>query len=154
MSVFLADEQDDPIDAEPLRRLAELVLEEERFPADTEVTLLFVGEDQIATYNDRFMHREGATDVLAFPIEHLKPGLVPQRRPGGPPLNIGDVVIAPAYVQAQAEATGVSFNDDLSLMVVHGLLHLLGYDHQDDEEAERMEQRERQLLARARRLRA
>lgn len=154
MSVFLADEQDDPIDAEPLRRLAELVLEEERFPADTEVTLLFVGEDQIATYNDRFMHREGATDVLAFPIEHLKPGLVPQRKPGGPPLNIGDVVIAPAYVQAQAEATGVSFNDDLSLMVVHGLLHLLGYDHQDDEEAERMEQRERQLLARARRLRA
>jgi probable rRNA maturation factor len=154
VSVFLADEQDDPIDAEPLRRLAELVLEEERFPADTEVTLLFVGEDQIATYNDRFMHREGATDVLAFPIEHLKPGLVPQRRPGGPPLNIGDVVIAPAYVQAQAEATGVSFNDDLSLMVVHGLLHLLGYDHQDDEEAERMEQRERQLLARARRLRA
>ncbi|MGZ5383550.1 MAG: rRNA maturation RNase YbeY [Acidimicrobiia bacterium] len=154
MSVFLADEQDDPIDAEPLRRLAELVLEEERFPTDTEVTLLFVGEDQIATYNDRFMHREGATDVLAFPIEHLEPGLVPQRRPGGPPLNIGDVVIAPAYVQAQAEATGVSFNDDLSLMVVHGLLHLLGYDHQDDEEAERMEQRERQLLARARRLRA
>jgi probable rRNA maturation factor len=154
VSVFLADEQDDPIDAEPLRRLAELVLEEERFPADTEVTLLFVGEDQIATYNDRFMHREGATDVLAFPIEHLKPGLVPQRKPGGPPLNIGDVVIAPAYVQAQAEATGVSFNDDLSLMVVHGLLHLLGYDHQDDEEAERMEQRERQLLARARRLRA
>lgn len=154
MSVFLADEQDDPIDAEPLRRLAELVLEEERFPADTEVTLLFVGEDQIATYNDRFMHREGATDVLAFPIEHLRPGLVPQRRPGGPPLNMGDVVIAPAFVRAQAEATGVSFNDDLSLMVVHGLLHLLGYDHQDDEEAERMEQRERQLLARARRLRA
>ena len=154
MSVFLADEQDDPIDAEPLRRLAELVLEEERFPADTEVTLLFVGEDQIATYNDRFMHREGATDVLAFPIEHLKPGVVPQRRPGGPPLNIGDVVIAPAYVRAQAEAAGVPLNDELSLMVVHGLLHLLGHDHQDDEAADSMELRERQLLARARRLRA
>lgn len=154
MSVFLADEQDDPIDAEPLRRLAELVLEEERFPADTEVTLLFVGEDQIATYNDRFMHREGATDVLAFPIEHLKPGSVPKRRAGGPPLNIGDVVIAPAYVRAQAEAAGVPLDKELALMVVHGLLHLLGYDHQDDEEAEGMEQRERQLLARARRRRA
>jgi probable rRNA maturation factor len=152
MSVFLADEQDDPIDAEPLRRLAELVLDEEGFSGDTEVTLLLVGEDQIATYNDRFMHREGATDVLAFPIEHLKPGVVPERRPGGPPLNIGDVVIAPAYVRAQAEAAGEAFYDELSLMVVHGLLHLLGYDHQDDDGADLMEDRERRLLARARRL--
>ncbi len=154
MSVFLADEQVDPIDAEPLRRLAELVLDEERFPRDTEVTLLFVGEDQIATYNDRFMHREGATDVLAFPIEHLKPGIVPERRPGGPPMNIGDVVIAPAYVRTHAIASGERFEDELSLLVVHGLLHLLGYDHQDDDQAELMEQREQQLLARARRLRA
>lgn len=153
MNVFLADEQDDPIDAEPLRRLAEMVLDEERFPDDTEVTLLFVGEDQIATYNDRFMQRQGATDVLAFPIEHLKPGVVPERRPGGPPLNIGDVVIAPSFVRAQAEAAGVPINDELSLMVVHGLLHLLGYDHQEDKEADEMEDRERQLLARAGRLR-
>jgi probable rRNA maturation factor len=154
VSVFLADEQDDPIDVEPLRRLAEMVLEEERFPEETEVTLLFVGDDQIATYNDRFMHRDGATDVLAFPIEHLKPGVVPERRPGGPPLNIGDVVIAPSYVRTQAEAAGVPFDDELSLMVVHGLLHLLGYDHQNDQEADGMEHRERQLLARAGRLQA
>ena len=153
MNVFLADEQDDPIDAKPLRRLAEMVLDEERFPDDTELTLLFVGEDQIATYNDRFMQRQGATDVLAFPIEHLKPGVVPERRPGGPPLNIGDVVIAPSFVRAQAEAAGVPINEELSLMVVHGLLHLLGYDHQEDKEADEMEDRERQLLARAGRLR-
>jgi probable rRNA maturation factor len=130
-----------------------MVLDEERFPDDTEVTLLFVGEDQIATYNDRFMQRQGATDVLAFPIEHLKPGVVPERRPGGPPLNIGDVVIAPSFVRAQAEAAGVPINEELSLMVVHGLLHLLGYDHQEDKEADEMEDRERQLLARAGRLR-
>jgi len=154
VSVFLADEQDDPIDAEPLRRLAEMVLEEERFPDDTEVTLLFVGEDQIATYNDRFMHREGATDVLAFPIEHLKPGVVPDRKRGGPPLHLGDVVIAPSYVRVHAEAAGVPFNGELSLLVVHGLLHLLGYDHQEDKEADEMEHRERQLLAQAGRLQA
>lgn len=147
MNVFLADEQDDPIDAEPLRRLAETVLQEERFPDDTEVTLLFVGEDQIVTYNERFMQRSGVTDVLAFPIAHLKPGVVPERKPGGPPLNIGDVVIAPSIVRAQAEAAGVAIDDELRLMVVHGLLHLLGYDHQDDHEADAMEERERQLLA-------
>jgi probable rRNA maturation factor len=146
VNVFLADEQDDPIDAEPLRRLAEMVLEEERFPDTTEVTLLFVGEDQIATYNERFMHRPGATDVLAFPIEHLKPGVVPDQKPGGPPLNLGDVVIAPSIVRAQAEAAGVSFTDELALLVVHGLLHLLGYDHQEEQEADDMEDRERQLL--------
>ncbi len=146
MSVFLADEQDDPLDSEPLRRLAEMVLREEQFPIDTEVTLLFVGEEQIATYNERFMQRHGATDVLAFPVEHLKPGVVPERRPGGPPLNIGDVVIAPSIVRAQAESAGVQFDEELSLLVVHGLLHLLGYDHQDDADAEEMEDRERQLL--------
>lgn len=146
MNVFLADEQDDPLDSEPLRRLAEMVLREEQFPIDTEVTLLFVGEEQIATYNERFMQRHGATDVLAFPVEHLKPGMVPDRRPGGPPLNIGDVVIAPSIVRAQAEAAGVPFDEELSLLVVHGLLHLLGYDHQDDVDAEEMEDRERQLL--------
>lgn len=147
MSVFLADEQDDPIDAEPLRRLAEMVLEEERIPEDTEVTLLLVGADQIATYNERFMHRTGATDVLAFPIENLQPGMTPERKPGGPPLSLGDVVIAPSYVRTQAEEAGVKFEDELSLMVVHGLLHLLGYDHHDEAEAEAMEERERQLLA-------
>ncbi len=147
MNVFLADEQDDPIDVEPLRRLAEMVLEEERFPDDTEVTLLFVGDDQIATYNDRFMHRQGATDVLAFPLGHLQPGSVPERKPGGPPLNIGDVVVAPRYVRARAEEAGLPFENELSLMVVHGLLHLLGYDHQEDRQAEEMEERERQLLA-------
>lgn len=146
MNVFLADEQDDPLDSEPLRRLAEMVLREEQFPIDTEVTLLFVGEEQIATYNERFMQRHGATDVLAFPVEHLKPGVVPDRRPGGPPLNIGDVVIAPSIVRAQAEAAGVPFDEELSLLVVHGLLHLLGYDHQDDVDADEMEDRERQLL--------
>ena len=154
MSVFLADEQDDPIDAEPLRRLAEMVLKEEQFPDDSEVTLLFVGEDQIATYNDRFMHRKGATDVLAFPIEHLQPGKVPDRKPGGPPLNLGDVVIAPSYVRVKAGAAGVPFSEELSLLVVHGLLHLLGYEHEEDEAAEVMEHRERQLLARAGRLKA
>lgn len=148
MNVFLADEQDDPLDSEPLRRLAELVLREEQFPIDTEVSLLLVGEEQIATYNERFMQRPGATDVLAFPVEHLKPGVVPDRRPGGPPLNIGDVVIAPSIVRAQAEAAGVSFDEELSLLVVHGLLHLLGYDHQDDVDADEMEDRERQLLER------
>jgi probable rRNA maturation factor len=146
VSVFLADEQDDPLDVEPLRKLAEAVLEAEGFPHDTEVSFLFVGEDQIATYNERFMHRTGTTDVLAFPVEHLTPGVVPRSRPGGPPLNLGDVVIAPAIVRAQAESAGRRYREEMELLVVHGLLHLLGYDHDTDARAEAMEERERRLL--------
>jgi probable rRNA maturation factor len=150
VSVFLADEQDEPLDAELIQMLAESVLEVEGFPPDTEVSLLFVGEEQIATYNERFMHRSGPTDVLAFPVEHLTPGKVPSARPGGPPLSLGDVVIAPAVVRAQAASGEQEFSEELELLVVHGLLHLLGYDHDTDARADVMEERERTLLDRHR----
>ena len=66
---------------------------------------------------------------------------------GGPPRNIGDIFICPAVVADNARSAAVSFQDEMALMVVHGLLHLLGYDHTVDSEAEQMEQRERDLLA-------
>lgn len=146
MHVFVADEQDVPLSTDALRELADLVLREESLPDDTEVSLLFVTEQQIAEYNQRFMGRSGPTDVLAFPLESLEPGAVPPRGPGRPPLNLGDVVISPSYVSAQSERLEVDFHQELSLMVVHGLLHLLGYDHQQNDDAEQMEDRERVLL--------
>ncbi|NIA26278.1 MAG: rRNA maturation RNase YbeY [Gammaproteobacteria bacterium] len=146
MSVFVADEQDEPIEAEPLRRLAAMVLEEEGLPHQADLTLMLVDLDQMTEYNERFMERGEPTDVLAFPLEHLSPGEYPDPGPGDPPLNLGDVVIAPEYVRRQAGEMGVSFEDELALMVVHGILHLLGYDHTNDEDAERMEARERALL--------
>ncbi len=145
----MADEQGEPLEAEPLRRLAEMVLQEENLPPDTEAALIFVEPDQMAQYNQRFMGREGPTDVLAFPLEDLEPGEAPLPPGNGPPINLGDVIVAPRVVSAQARRAGVSFDQEMALVVVHGLLHLLGYDHQDDEEAEQMEAREWQLLARA-----
>lgn len=148
MNIFLADEQDEPLSTEPLRRLAELVLTEEELDADTEVTLLFVDDDVIADYNERFMGRSGPTDVLAFPLEPAQPGQPPRRLRGGPPINLGDVVIAPGYVGQEVNERGGDFDNELGLMVVHGILHLLGWDHQDDEQAAAMEQRETDLLGR------
>ena len=153
MSVFLADEQSETVGTPELHELAELVLREEGYPDDAEVTLLFVDEKEIASYNERFLDREGATDVLAFPVEELLPGLVPDHDPVGPPLLLGDVVIAPAYVRRQADQFGVEFEDEMALMVTHGILHLLGYDHIDDDQAERMEAREREILAKVGRVR-
>lgn len=146
LNVFLADEQDDPLDPEPLRRLADSVMEAEGLPTDTEVSLVFVGERAMTDYNEKFMQRQGPTDVLAFPLEDLQPGYAPSVPPNGPPLNIGDVFICPAVVRANADADGVAFEDEMRLIVVHGILHLLGYDHGDDAEAAVMENRERELL--------
>lgn len=146
MSVFLADEQTETVSVDELHRIAESVLESEGYPRDAEVNLLLVSDDEIASYNARFLDREGPTDVLAFPVEQLIPGVVPDVQSGGPPLILGDVVIAPGYVRRQAESLGVDFEDEIALMVTHGILHLLGYDHEADEDAERMEERERVLL--------
>jgi probable rRNA maturation factor len=101
----------------------------------------------MAGYNQRFLDREGPTDVLAFPVEELIPGVVPDRDPNGPPMMLGDVIVAPAHVRRQATELEVDFEDEMALMVTHGLLHLLGYDHVEDVDADRMEARERELLA-------
>jgi len=92
------------------------------------------------------MQRQGPTDVLAFPLEGLEPGVPPEQIPNGPPVNLGDVVISPTYVREQARRADIRFDEEMELIVVHGLLHLLGYDHQEDEDAEVMETRERDLL--------
>ena len=148
MSVFLANEQPDQVDLDQIRDLAEMVLAEEGCPADAEVTLLLVSEEEMAGYNQRFLKRDGPTDVLAFPVEELLPGVPPEPDPHGPPLMVGDVIIAPAYVKRQADEMGLGFAEEMALMVVHGILHLLGYDHTDGRDAERMERREAELLAR------
>lgn len=146
MSIFLADEQTEHVGIDDLHSLAELVLREEEYPDDAEVTLLLVSESEMASYNEKFLDRKGPTDVLAFPVEELLPGVVPDDDPHGPPLMLGDVIIAPSYVRRQAADHGVSFDDEMALMVTHGILHLLGYDHVDDGDAERMEARERELM--------
>jgi probable rRNA maturation factor len=147
VNIILLDEQDDPLPPEPLVRLAEIVMAGEGLPADTAVAITLVDAERIAELNSAHMAKTGPTDVLSFPIEDLVPGVPATREPDGPPVDLGDVLICPSVVRANADASGVEFDDEMSLMVVHGLLHLLGYDHVVDDEAERMESRERLHLA-------
>lgn len=147
MPVELVDEQDDPLEPGPLAALARLVLDAEGIPPTALVSITFVGSDRMAELNALHLGKDGPTDVLSLPIEDLTPGSRPETGRDGPPLVVGDVVIAPSVVRAQAETAGVAFDDEMSLMVVHGLLHLLGYDHEHDDDAELMEGRERDLLA-------
>ena len=147
MNVFIADEQDDPLPGGALLELAEAVLRSEGVPEGSEVAIVFIDEVEMASLNERHRGAQGPTDVLSFPLEDAEPGRPPERDPTGPPLSLGDVFIAPRVVRRNADRAGVAFSDELALMVVHGLLHLLGWDHEEEEEAEGMEARERQLLA-------
>lgn len=146
MNVFVADEQPDPVDVAAVRSLAACALEEENCPPECEVSVILVGEEEMAGYNRRFLDRAGPTDVISLPIEELVPGRPPGPAPDGPPPMLGDVILAPSYIRRQAAELGNEFDDELALMVVHGVLHLLGYDHADDDQADRMEDRERAIL--------
>lgn len=132
MAVFVADEQTRPIDAERLRRLAEFVLADRRVPPAMEVSVLVVDRDAIAALNAHHMDSEGPTDVLAFPID--MPG---ETEPGLPAL-LGDVVLCPEVATDQAAEHGVQPDEELDLLLVHGLLHLLGHDHAEDDERREM----------------
>jgi probable rRNA maturation factor len=165
-TVFGADEQHD-VDVDVARwvRLAKLVLDDERvherYGTDVEMSLMFVDEQTIAELNERFLGVTGPTDVLAFPMDdELPPG---GRQPdqggrgpgtpaefGDPPALLGDVVVCPAVAGRQAAAHGVSAEEELALLVVHGLLHLLDYDHAEPDETAVMRRRETELLARFR----
>jgi probable rRNA maturation factor len=160
LDVYAADEQSDhPVAVDRWAALARSVLEAEGIVGDTEVSLLFVDEATIASLHERFLDQPGPTDVLSFPIEDEpdRSGRSPDEGGTGPGSAdpdsgrlklLGDVVICPVVAAANAVEHGVIFDDEIALLVVHGLLHLLGMDHALDEEAERMERRERQLLDR------
>jgi len=147
VSLFIGDEQDEPVDTAGLSELAATVLAAEGLPADCEMALILVSPDQMAQYNRQFMDRTGPTDVLAFPLQGLEPGRVPPPMANEPPLSLGDVFLCPAEIKRHAALERVGFEDYLWLLAVHGILHLLGYHHDDRREARRMEKREMELLA-------
>jgi probable rRNA maturation factor len=159
VDVYAADEQADrAVDLGRWAALARAAVEDRRVRGEVEVSLLFVDEPSIAALNEQFLGRSGPTDVLAFPIEDepLPGGRSPDSGGSGPgvdpepePLTLlGDVVICPAVAARNAAEHAVTVDDELALLVVHGVLHLLGMDHETDREAEAMERLEREILAR------
>jgi len=148
MAVLITDEHSSSgVDLEEMKAWAQAALNAEGYPVTAEVALTLIEDDEMASWNTQALGREGATDVLSLPVEALTPGQPPPPDPAGPPLLLGDVMIAPDYVRRQAETLGLSLQDEMALMVTHGVLHLLGYDHQNDVEAEVMEARESHILA-------
>ena len=155
--VFVADEQKDvPVDLARWSALAEAALHDEGVRGAAELSVLFVDETSIAELNERFMEHAGPTDVLAFPIDADAVWAVHDPLASGPdraepdldeiPLLLGDVVVCPAVAARNAPDHAGTIDDELALLVVHGVLHVLGYDHAEPDEAASMRARELALL--------
>lgn len=141
------------LDLDRWGRLAAVAAHDEGVRRPTEMGLRFVDEAEIAQLAGTWLDSPQPTDVLAFPVEAMSwqsRSRHPRRRAveGGPPLLIGDVVVCPSVAARQAGEAGRRLADELALLVVHGVLHLLGHDHAGPLEARRMERRTRALLAR------
>ena len=136
------EQQASPVDLDRWVALATAALVAEGVTAG-ELTLAFVDEADMADLNAEHMGEQYATDVLSFPLDadgDTGPA------PADAPVLLGDIVICPAVAAAQALSHAGTYDDEVALLVVHGVLHVLGHDHAEPDETARMQQRERALL--------
>jgi probable rRNA maturation factor len=141
MSIDVLNESGVQVDEAGLVALARHVLDDLKVHPLAELSLLLVDEAAMTELHEKWMGEPGPTDVLAFPMDELRPG----HQVGGSedgdtadPGLLGDVVLCPAVAKAQARNAGHSMADELQLLCTHGILHLLGYDHAEPEEHEEM----------------
>jgi probable rRNA maturation factor len=141
VTIVVSDEQTDvDIDVDRWAELAGAVLRAEGRAG--ELTLTFVDRDEIAALNAQHRDERGPTDVLSFPLDSVddSAGALPG------PVLLGDVVVCPAVASEAARARGGTLDDELALLVVHGILHVLGHDHAEPDETREMRERELALL--------
>lgn len=124
-----------------VEEFCEFVLREENVPDNSEVSISFVNDQKIHKLNKQYRNIDSKTDVLSFECDY--PDENNKREEA---IILGDIIIAPDVARNQAEEYGNSFLQEIELLLCHGLLHLLGYDHIEDEDAEIMEAREKEIL--------
>ncbi len=150
MSIEILDESGSEVDVTELSRLARFAMDRMRVHPQAELCIKLVDEATIAELNQQWMEKEGPTDVLAFPMDELRPGLVDEEPEEG---VLGDLVLCPAIAARQADEArdkgqaGYTAADEVDLLTVHGILHLLGYDHAEPEEHREMFALQARLLA-------
>ncbi len=141
MHISITSHRDpEPLDLTAFERIAEFVLDREDVPLAAELSLAVVDIEEMASLNERFRGVEGPTDVLSFGCDD------PCATESDEPVTLGDVVIAPEMAEQQASEHGHTIEEELNLLLVHGVLHLLGYTHDTEEDAEVMRAREQGLL--------
>ena len=142
MSVEVTNETVWQIDGKVFSDLGIWVMDQMRVSTQSDLTIMFVDPDPIAQLHMRWMNLEGPTDVMSFPMDELRPGDGKTTMEG----VLGDLVICPWVAAQQAAAAGHSTMQEMMLLTIHGILHLLGYDHVTPEQERQMFGLQRQLL--------
>lgn len=159
MTVDVEYESEDKLDL-PYQEIIEKVVCEalayENCPYEAEVNVLLTDDEEIRKINSKFRFIDNTTDVLSFPmVEYEYPGDfsnldTPEADfcfdPGTGELMLGDIAVSVQKVRAQAEAYGHSEERELAFLIAHSMFHLMGYDHETEEEREQMEQKQREVL--------
>jgi probable rRNA maturation factor len=147
MSIDIANESGVEVDETGLAAVARFALDQLRIHPLAELSVLIVDEQAMTELHERWMGEPGPTDVLSFPMDELRPPQPGSREePTADPGLLGDVVLCPQVAAQQAKTAGHSTKSELELLTVHGVLHLLGYDHAEPDEHAEMFGLQDQLL--------
>jgi probable rRNA maturation factor len=142
--IDVTNETDAEVDAPRFVDLGEFVLRRLNVSDEAELGVLFVDEAAMTDLHVTWMGEPGPTDVLSFPMDELRPGTEEHETPAG---LLGDVVVCPSVAARQASEAGHPVEDEMLLLVIHGILHLLGYDHGEPTEEAEMFALQQGLLA-------
>lgn len=135
MAVELANESGVEVDEGQLQDVVLFGMAQMRVHPDADLAIVLVDEAAMEQLHLQWMGEPGPTDVLSFPMDELRPGRDGETSAEG---ILGDIVLCPVVAASQAEAAGHSTMAELSMLSIHGLLHLLGYDHAEPEEEKEM----------------
>jgi len=153
----VAIDSDEEWDSSPswealVRSAAEAAIAESAFPQLTssarpvEISVLMTGDEKVRELNAEYRQKDRPTNVLSFPMSDVAE--LREANVAGPELLLGDIILARGVCEAEAAEKGVTVEDHATHLIVHGTLHLLGYDHHGDEQANDMEAREIRALER------
>ena len=146
MSIEIANESGIAADETSIVSAARFALDRMEVSPLAELSVVLVTLDVMSDLHERWMDLPGPTDVMAFPMDELQAGHRPDAGDASPAL-LGDIVLCPAYAKDQARTAGHSLIEELHLLTVHGVLHLLGYDHAEPTEEREMFGLQKQILA-------
>ncbi|MFT3832606.1 MAG: rRNA maturation RNase YbeY [Micropruina sp.] len=135
MTVEINNESGVEVDEQRLVALALFAMDSLRIHPQAELSILLVDTETMAAYHEKYMDEPGPTDVLSFPMDELRPPKDGEEPPLG---MLGDIVLCPEVTAAQASDSNRTPEQEADYLLIHGLLHLLGYDHAEPEEKQVM----------------
>ena len=143
MTIEITNESELEVDLTRVQNLAEHVRDALRLHPLVDVGVIFVDEAPMTDLHVRWMDEPGPTDVLSFPMDELRPGSEEMLSAEG---VLGDVVICPQVARRQAEIAGHEEINEILMLLTHGMLHLVGFDHAEPEEEKEMFALQKELL--------